>query len=71
MQNINNYNGYFMFLWRYLKSTIGNIQLINSFRQADVEKKEEKAFSFWMEFFIESIKEEYTNNQFPVSSVHV
>ena len=53
-----------------MKSTVNNIQLINRFRQTAYEvsdKKEEKLFSFWMEYFIEGTKNEYTNNQFPVS----
>ena len=56
-----------------MKSTVGNIQLINSFRHVDYEgsmKIDEKLFSFWMEFFIESIKDQFTNNQFPVSLVY-
>lgn len=52
-------------LW-YLKSTSGNIQLINSFRSLDFDKPEEKLFAFWMEFFIDASKEEFTNTTFPV-----
>ena len=52
---------------RYLKSTSGNIQLINSFRSLDFDKPEEKLFAFWMEFFIDASKEEFTNTTFPVS----
>ena len=54
---------------RYLKSTSGNIQLINSFRNLEYEKLEEKLFGFWMEFFMDASKEEFTNTRFPVSHV--
>jgi mitogen-activated protein kinase kinase kinase 5 len=55
-------------LW-YLKSTVNNIQLINQFRLINSDsssKKEEKLFSFWMEFFIEATKETFDNTQFPI-----
>ncbi|XP_060523594.1 mitogen-activated protein kinase kinase kinase 15 isoform X2 [Cylas formicarius] len=42
----------------YLKSTIGNIQLIDKFRKKKEEDitAEEQIFYFWMEFFIEATK---------------
>lgn len=43
----------------YLKSTIGNIALIDRFRKKSDEltpTPEEQAFSFWMEFFVEATK---------------
>jgi len=45
----------------YLKSTIGNIALINQFRRVnedDPVAPEKKAFEFWMEFFLEAAKTE-------------
>ena len=73
------YHGFFpsvspVSLPRYLKSTAGNIQLINSFRNRDYdvsEKTEERLFSFWMEFFIEATKQEFLSTRFPVSLGHV
>lgn len=45
----------------YLKSTIGNITLIDRFRrrtdETDIGVPEEAVFQFWMEFFIEATKE--------------
>lgn len=42
----------------YLKSTIGNIRLINSFRErTDTNSPEEELFQFWMEYFIEAAKD--------------
>jgi mitogen-activated protein kinase kinase kinase 5 len=40
----------------YLKSTIGNIRLINQFRKKseDVSSPEEGLFHFWMEYFIDA-----------------
>ncbi|KAL5457257.1 hypothetical protein EMCRGX_G034504 [Ephydatia muelleri] len=55
-------------LW-YLKTTVLNIRLINSVRNHDYDTSTEvdkRLFGFWMEFFIESSKEEFTNCQFPV-----
>lgn len=50
----------------YLKSTIGNIQLINQFRQED-ELSERRVFDFWIEFFLEAIKTEPgTDIRFPI-----
>lgn len=42
----------------YLKSTIGNIQLIDRFRKKKEEDftAEEQIFYFWMDFFTEAIK---------------
>ncbi|XP_008201569.1 mitogen-activated protein kinase kinase kinase 15 isoform X3 [Tribolium castaneum] len=42
----------------YLKSTVGNIQLIDRFRKKRDEEgsPEEKIFHFWMEFFLEATK---------------
>lgn len=43
----------------YLKSTIGNIELIDQFRKKnDDNSMEATIFHFWMEFFIEAIKDE-------------
>lgn len=54
----------------YLKSTIGNIALINRFRKKSDEfdiSAEEQVFDFWMEFFVEATKPEVDNNiRFPV-----
>lgn len=43
----------------YLKSTIGNIQLIDKFRKKtdDSSTPEEQIFHFWVEFFLEATKE--------------
>ena len=59
-------------LLRYLKSTAGNIQLINSFRNKDYDSSRvvtERHFGFWMEFFISATQDEYNSTQFPVSHV--
>ncbi|CAL4111120.1 unnamed protein product, partial [Meganyctiphanes norvegica] len=48
----------------YLKSTVGNIMLINRFRRKseDMEpQSEEKIFNFWMEYFVEATKSEPEN----------
>ncbi|XP_066150491.1 mitogen-activated protein kinase kinase kinase 15 isoform X2 [Euwallacea fornicatus] len=55
----------------YLKSTIGNIQLIDRFRKKKEEdiSGEEQVFYFWMEFFTEAIKkvdEVSSDGRFPV-----
>ena len=55
---------------RYLKSTAGNIQLINQFRRRDYNnspKSDEREFGFWMEFFIEATRESSTLTRLPVS----
>ncbi|XP_008558932.1 mitogen-activated protein kinase kinase kinase 15 isoform X3 [Microplitis demolitor] len=48
----------------YLKSTIGNISLINRFRKKNEEGElspEEQIFSFWMDYFIEATKNDVNN----------
>lgn len=54
----------------YLKSTIGNITLIDRFRkksEASVTTPEHKTFQFWMEFFLEATREgEVDNIRFPI-----
>ena len=62
---------------RYLKSTVGNIQLIKTFRdkygseserggEEGSSKEEVKLFYFWLEFFMETQKKELTGGTFPV-----
>ncbi|CAG9769222.1 unnamed protein product [Ceutorhynchus assimilis] len=55
----------------YLKSTIGNIQLIDRFRKKKEEdiSAEEQIFYFWMDFFTEAIKLPHqvcSDGRFPV-----
>lgn len=55
----------------YLKSTIGNIKLIDRFRKKkddDDISAEEQVFYFWMEFFTEAINHTQDNSpgRFPV-----
>ncbi|XP_015795869.1 mitogen-activated protein kinase kinase kinase 15 isoform X2 [Tetranychus urticae] len=53
----------------YLKSTIGNIRLINRFRKKpeDSERSpEEHIFNFWMEYFIDATEEEISVIKFPI-----
>lgn len=54
----------------YLKSTIGNIALIDRFRRKSDETEssaEQSIFHFWMDFFIEATKEEDADNiRFPI-----
>ncbi|XP_025267915.1 mitogen-activated protein kinase kinase kinase 15 isoform X2 [Camponotus floridanus] len=54
----------------YLKSTIGNISLINRFRKKNEEAEiapEEHIFSFWMEYFVEATKAEVGDSiRFPI-----
>ncbi|XP_058791363.1 mitogen-activated protein kinase kinase kinase 15 isoform X2 [Phymastichus coffea] len=54
----------------YLKSTIGNISLINKFRKKneDIEVgPEQQIFVFWMDYFIEATKNDVSDNiRFPV-----
>lgn len=57
-------------MYRYLKSTISNIQLISQFRVTSEDapmSQDAKVFEFWMEFLIEATKDHYSNSQFPVS----
>lgn len=45
----------------YMKSTIGNIHLINRFRKKPedlIPSPEEQVFKFWCEYFIDAIKED-------------
>lgn len=55
----------------YLKSTIGNISLIDRFRKKNEESEvttEEQIFGFWMELFIEATKSEVNDAiRFPVT----
>ncbi|KAL4702241.1 hypothetical protein ACJJTC_005780 [Scirpophaga incertulas] len=52
----------------YLKSTIGNIELIDRFRKKNEDTSpEQQVFSFWMEFFVEATKSSCENIiRFPV-----
>ncbi|XP_012153342.1 apoptotic signal-regulating kinase 1 isoform X3 [Megachile rotundata] len=54
----------------YLKSTIGNISLINRFRKKNDEAEvspEEQIFSFWMDYFVEATKSEVGDSiRFPL-----
>ncbi|NP_001188511.1 mitogen-activated protein kinase kinase kinase 15 isoform X2 [Bombyx mandarina] len=51
----------------YLKSTIGNIELINRFRKTEETSPEQQVFSFWMEYFVEATKSSCENIiRFPV-----
>lgn len=54
----------------YLKSTIGNIALIDRFRKRSedtVFSPEQQIFQFWMEFFIEATRSEPTSGiRFPI-----
>ncbi|XP_017791880.1 PREDICTED: mitogen-activated protein kinase kinase kinase 15 isoform X2 [Habropoda laboriosa] len=54
----------------YLKSTIGNISLIDRFRKKNEEAEvspEEQIFSFWMDYFVEAAKAEVGDNiRFPL-----
>ncbi|CAH0714549.1 unnamed protein product, partial [Brenthis ino] len=51
----------------YLKSTIGNIELIDRFRKSEEISAEQQIFSFWMEFFVEATKSTCENIiRFPV-----
>lgn len=58
-------------IYRYLKSTIGNISLIDRFRKKNEEAEvspEEQIFSFWMDYFVEATKSEVGDSiRFPVS----
>ena len=51
-------------IW-YLKSTIGNISLIERFRKQREEhelEREETLFRFWMDFFVEATKDNMTTD---------
>ncbi|XP_076632311.1 apoptotic signal-regulating kinase 1 isoform X3 [Colletes latitarsis] len=54
----------------YLKSTIGNITLIDRFRKKNEEAEvspEEQIFSFWMDYFVEATKSEVGDSiRFPL-----
>ncbi|XP_046667133.1 mitogen-activated protein kinase kinase kinase 15 isoform X2 [Homalodisca vitripennis] len=54
----------------YLKSTIGNISLIDRFRKKSEEvasSPEEQVFSFWMDYFVEATKTEVGDSiRFPI-----
>ncbi|XP_020288969.1 mitogen-activated protein kinase kinase kinase 15 isoform X1 [Pseudomyrmex gracilis] len=54
----------------YLKSTIGNISLIDRFRKKNEEADvtpEEQIFSFWMDYFVEATKPEVGDSiRFPI-----
>nr|UCK81532.1 mitogen-activated protein kinase kinase kinase 8-like protein [Arenicola marina] len=57
-------------IW-YLKSTLGNIRLINMFRKVDEQtfrpeqRREKELFDFWMDFFNEATKNDTTDVRFP------
>ena len=57
---------------RYLKSTIGNIELISKFRKRAESAElhpEEQIFNFWVEYFDDACKEETKDFiRFPVRS---
>ena len=57
--------------FRYLKSTIGNITLIQRFRKRHEDKEEtpeEAIFNFWMDFFMDATKADPSDQiRFPVS----
>ena len=62
--------GPLLHVYRYLKSTAGNIQLINQFRRRNYNnslKSDEREFGFWMEFFIEATRDNSSLSQLPVS----
>ncbi|XP_064629593.1 mitogen-activated protein kinase kinase kinase 15-like isoform X2 [Lineus longissimus] len=55
-------------IW-YLKSTVGNISLIDNFRKppGDIEPSlDRQLFNFWMEFFMEATKPDFTGVLYPV-----
>lgn len=60
---------------RYLKSTIGNIMLINRFRKRSEDNEptpEENIFNFWIDYFVEGTKTELGDViRFPVRSKRV
>lgn len=55
-------------MW-YLKSTLGNIKLINTFRKEELNTentRERELFNFWMDFFTEATKTETNDVRFPI-----
>ena len=54
---------------RYLKSTLGNIQMICRVRPTTDEEPgiDQQLFNFWLDFFVEATKEDVTDVRFPVS----
>ncbi|KAK6633749.1 hypothetical protein RUM44_004356 [Polyplax serrata] len=53
----------------YLKSTIGNISLIDRFRKKNEDSEaspEEQIFQYWMEYFVEATKSNVDDIRFPV-----
>lgn len=58
---------------RYLKSTIGNITLIDRFRKKTEDSEaspEVQVFLFWMDYFVEATKTEVGDSiRFPVNIV--
>ncbi|XP_077976893.1 mitogen-activated protein kinase kinase kinase 15-like [Glandiceps talaboti] len=52
----------------YLKSTLGNIQMIVSVQRFSDEPvtPEQQLFNFWLDFFVEATKPEITDVRFPV-----
>ncbi|XP_076076559.1 mitogen-activated protein kinase kinase kinase 15-like isoform X3 [Mytilus galloprovincialis] len=50
----------------YLKSTVGNITLINRFRKTSSQTGDYQLFCFWMDFFVEATKTETSATTFPV-----
>ena len=60
---------------RYLKSTIGNIELISKFRKRAENAElhpEEQIFNFWVEYFDDACKEETKDFiRFPVSNTNI
>ena len=64
-----------LFTLRYLKSTIGNIELISKFRKRAENAElhpEEQIFNFWVEYFDDACKEETKDFiRFPVRNGNV
>ncbi|XP_038079015.1 mitogen-activated protein kinase kinase kinase 15-like isoform X2 [Patiria miniata] len=55
-------------IW-YLKSTLGNIKMINKVRLANTDSnptRDQMLFDFWLDFFVEATKENTTDVRFPV-----
>ena len=57
-----------------MKSTIGNISLIDRFKKKSEETEmtaEQHIFHFWMEYFVEATKTEPDDSiRFPVSEIY-